>query len=110
VEPADKSYQYILVAAEPYETIAFKVFIIIIIIIIIIISITCIRYCQTASKFICVLHTHSLFLSLSLSLSLHQKQVPNQEIDTTASKFFTNWDFENKTFTLQVKHTMYLFL
>jgi hypothetical protein len=25
VEPADKSYQYILVAAEPYETIAFKV-------------------------------------------------------------------------------------
>jgi hypothetical protein len=29
-------------------------------------------------------------------------QVPNQEIDTTASKFFTNWDFENKTFTLQV--------
>ena len=52
VEPADKSYQYILVAAEPYETIAFK--------------------------------------------------VPNQEIDTTASKFFSNWDFEHKTFTLQV--------
>eukprot|EP00802_Teleaulax_amphioxeia_P022524 Tamp_22982.p1 GENE.Tamp_22982~~Tamp_22982.p1 ORF type:complete len:254 (+),score=73.83 Tamp_22982:83-844(+) len=52
VEPADKNYQYILVAAEPYETIAFK--------------------------------------------------VPNQEIDTTASKFFTNWDFENKTFTLQI--------
>jgi splicing factor 3A subunit 2 len=52
VEPADKNYQYILVAAEPYETIAFK--------------------------------------------------VPNQEIDTNASKFFTNWDFENKTFTLQI--------
>ena len=52
IEPADKNYQYILVAAEPYETIAFK--------------------------------------------------VPNQEIDTTASKFFTNWDFEHKTFTLQI--------
>jgi hypothetical protein len=25
VEPVDKQFQYILVAAEPYETIAFKV-------------------------------------------------------------------------------------
>ncbi|EKX42394.1 hypothetical protein GUITHDRAFT_159853 [Guillardia theta CCMP2712] len=52
VEPADKNYQYILVAADPYETIAFK--------------------------------------------------VPNQEIDNSPSKFFTNWDFDTKTFTMQV--------
>jgi len=52
VEPVDKAYQYILVAAEPYDTIAFK--------------------------------------------------VPNREIDTTAAKFFTNWDSEQLTFTLQI--------
>eukprot|EP00288_Rhodomonas_lens_P002092 CAMPEP_0177727546 /NCGR_PEP_ID=MMETSP0484_2-20121128/20383_1 /TAXON_ID=354590 /ORGANISM="Rhodomonas lens, Strain RHODO" /LENGTH=241 /DNA_ID=CAMNT_0019240215 /DNA_START=188 /DNA_END=910 /DNA_ORIENTATION=+ len=52
VEPADRNYQYIIVAAEPYENIAFK--------------------------------------------------VPNREIDTNASKFFTNWDRDNLTFTLQI--------
>eukprot|EP00286_Rhodomonas_abbreviata_P024544 CAMPEP_0181295628 /NCGR_PEP_ID=MMETSP1101-20121128/4252_1 /TAXON_ID=46948 /ORGANISM="Rhodomonas abbreviata, Strain Caron Lab Isolate" /LENGTH=233 /DNA_ID=CAMNT_0023400399 /DNA_START=202 /DNA_END=900 /DNA_ORIENTATION=+ len=52
IEPADRNYQYIIVAAEPYETIAFK--------------------------------------------------VPNREIDTRADKFFTNWDHDNLTFTLQI--------
>jgi splicing factor 3A subunit 2 len=53
VEPADRNYQYIIVAAEPYENIAFK--------------------------------------------------VPNREIDTAAAKFFTNWDREHLTFTLQAR-------
>eukprot|EP00285_Hemiselmis_virescens_P008020 CAMPEP_0173393226 /NCGR_PEP_ID=MMETSP1356-20130122/21989_1 /TAXON_ID=77927 ORGANISM="Hemiselmis virescens, Strain PCC157" /NCGR_SAMPLE_ID=MMETSP1356 /ASSEMBLY_ACC=CAM_ASM_000847 /LENGTH=228 /DNA_ID=CAMNT_0014351215 /DNA_START=144 /DNA_END=826 /DNA_ORIENTATION=+ len=52
IEPVDRKYQYILVAAEPYETIAFK--------------------------------------------------VPNREIDTAADKFFTRWDRETLTFTLQL--------
>jgi hypothetical protein len=87
---------------QPYETIAFKVFLILIVIILILYYHYYIHVLyQTASKFVRVLHAHTLCLSLSHTLNL--TQVPNQEIDTTASKFFTNWDFENKTFTLQEK-------
>lgn len=52
VEVQDKSFQYLLFAADPYETIAFK--------------------------------------------------VPNQEIDKSPAKFFTHWDSDNKTFSLQL--------
>jgi len=59
VEPSDKNYQYILFAAEPYETIAFK--------------------------------------------------IPNREIEKNVgpqvpgeSKFWTKWDEDNKTFSLQL--------
>jgi len=57
IEPSDKNYQYILFAAEPYETISFK--------------------------------------------------IPNREIERGMgpegrSKFYTNWDRERHTFTVQM--------
>lgn len=52
IEPADKNYQYLLFACEPYETIGFK--------------------------------------------------IPNLELDRRKEKFFSNWDKEGKTFTLQL--------
>ncbi|CAN8061454.1 unnamed protein product [Agarophyton chilense] len=51
-EPPDRRYQYLLFAAEPYETVAFK--------------------------------------------------IPNIPIDKTEGRFYTNWDPEGKTFTLQL--------
>nr|CCA19128.1 splicing factor 3A subunit putative [Albugo laibachii Nc14] len=52
MEPADKNFQYLLFACEPYETIGFK--------------------------------------------------IPNLELDRRKEKFFSNWDKEAKTFTLQL--------
>jgi len=52
VEEPDTAWQYLLFAAEPYETIGFK--------------------------------------------------VPNLEIDKSEGKFFTHWDRQKKTFTMQV--------
>mmetsp|Transcript_8323 Transcript_8323/g.13635 ORF Transcript_8323/g.13635 Transcript_8323/m.13635 type:complete len:299 (+) Transcript_8323:70-966(+) len=52
VEAPDKAYQYLLVACEPYETVAFK--------------------------------------------------IPNQPLDKGEGRFFTNWDANNKKFTLQL--------
>lgn len=52
VEAPDKKYQYVLFAADPYETIGFK--------------------------------------------------VPNQEIDKSEGKFFTNWDVQKLVFSLQL--------
>lgn len=51
VEAADRNFQYVLFAAEPYETIAFK--------------------------------------------------IPNKEIDKDDQKFYTDWDAQKQTFTVQ---------
>jgi splicing factor 3A subunit 2 len=50
VESPDRNYQYLLIAADPYETVAFK--------------------------------------------------IPNEPIDKGEGKFVTNWDAEEKMFTL----------
>lgn len=52
VEAADKSYQYLLFAAEPYDVIAFK--------------------------------------------------VPNYEVDKAGGGFFSHWDPDNNTYSLQI--------
>mmetsp|Transcript_13094 Transcript_13094/g.25066 ORF Transcript_13094/g.25066 Transcript_13094/m.25066 type:complete len:224 (-) Transcript_13094:622-1293(-) len=52
VEPSNDNFQYILFAAEPYETIAFK--------------------------------------------------IPNKKLDKGEGKFFTQWDADKKTFTVQL--------
>jgi hypothetical protein len=52
IEAPDKNYQYLLFAADPYETIGFK--------------------------------------------------IPNLKIDKDPSRFFSNWDKDGKTFTLQL--------
>lgn len=52
IEVADKEYQYLLFACEPYETIGFK--------------------------------------------------IPNQEVDKSEGRFFSNWDKNGKTLTLQL--------
>ncbi|RZB84794.1 Splicing factor 3A subunit 2 isoform B [Glycine soja] len=78
VQPFDKSYQYLLFAAEPYEIVAFKVY-----------------------SFL----TFGLSLHLPFSFApvfTLQFQVPSTEIDKSTPKFFSHWDPDSKMFTLQL--------
>ena len=77
MQPFDKSYQYLLFAAEPYEIVAFKVY------------------------------SFLTFFGLSLHLPFSfapvfslQFQVPSTEIDKSTPKFFSHWDPDSKMFTV----------
>lgn len=72
IEPPDRKWQYLLFAAEPYETISFKV----------------------RLKFVFI------FLISILNLEF-QFQVPSREVDKSETKFWTLWNKETKEFFLQ---------
>ena len=74
VEAPDKSYQYLLFAAEPYETIGFKV--------------------QWYSS-------RAVLLSINSPLLVVIK-IPNLEVDKSEGRFFSNWDKDGHIFTLQL--------
>lgn len=128
VEPVDKKFQYILVAAEPYETIAFKVpnryppaphhrlakr----------VVALGCLfdvpRQSSITKPLVqprgggsssCMRTPAPLLGLISSVVSSHlvfsDARVfclcARREIDTAANKFFTNWDRDNLTFTLQI--------
>lgn len=72
IEPPDRKWQYLLFAAEPYETISFKV----------------------RLKFVFI------FLISILNVEF-QFQVPSREVDKSETKFWTLWNKETKEFFLQ---------
>lgn len=74
VEPPDRKWQYLLFAAEPYETIAFKV------------SISC-YFIEKNRNF--------------NKLSFFTLQVPSREVEKAEGKFWTHWNKDTKQFFLQ---------
>lgn len=72
IEPPDRRWQYLLLAAEPYETIAFKV-----------------SFNYTLI-FLCSL----FFLDITSPSLLFQ--VPSREIDKAENRFWTHWNRETK--------------
>lgn len=74
IEPPDRRWQYLLMAAEPYETIAFKVS----------------NSCSSLGHLI-IFTSCSMLTSASLF-----SQVPSREIDKAENRFWTHWNRETK--------------
>lgn len=74
IEPPDRRWQYLLMAAEPYETIAFKVS----------------DSCSSLGDLI-IFTSCSMLMSASLF-----SQVPSREIDKAENRFWTHWNRETK--------------
>ncbi|TNM97781.1 hypothetical protein fugu_014027 [Takifugu bimaculatus] len=81
IEPPDRRWQYLLFAAEPYETIAFKV----------------------SKSYSSILYYVFFFL---FSQQLWFFQVPSREIDKAETRFWTHWNRETKQFFLQFHFKM----
>lgn len=73
VEPPDKKWQYLLFAAEPYETIAFKV-----------------SFCH---------FTVIVWIDAYIWPFCNLSQVPSREVDKEAKRFWTHWNKETKQVT-----------
>lgn len=71
IEPPDRRWQYLLFAAEPYETIAFKV----------------------TQRFSFIFH---YFVFISVLIVIVFFQVPSREIDKAETRFWTHWNRETK--------------
>lgn len=76
IEPPDRKWQYLLFAAEPYETIAFKVSF----------------KNHSAHRFILKILTN--FENIAF-------KVPSREVEKTDGKFWTHWNKDTKQFFLQ---------
>ena len=76
VEPPDRKWQYLLFAAEPYETIAFKV---------------------DPNLWSRVHHCNKM----SISVYPIYNQVPSREVDKSEQRFWSHWNKETKEFFLQ---------
>lgn len=72
IEPPDRRWQYLLLAAEPYETIAFKVI-------------------ENSTSLLLLI----IFCSDITSVLLFS-QVPSREIDKAENRFWTHWNRETK--------------
>lgn len=79
VEPPDRQWQYLLFAAEPYETIAFKVCILLT------------MHCITSEVSVYV-HVVWWFFFV---------QIPSREVDKAEEKFWVEWNQDTKQFFLQ---------
>ena len=75
VEPPDRRWQYLLFAAEPYETISFKV-----------------------NTLHCILH---IFIFIQLNKYAIKTQIPSREVDKSEGKFWTHWNKDARQFFLQ---------
>lgn len=83
VEAPDRNFQYLLFAAEPYETIAFKV-----------------RE-GLAWQACCRKCNDNTQRSTFLLLVSPQHQLPNRDVDPSDEVFWSRWDPERKTFYMQ---------